>query len=58
MKEYVFVSVCVLCWLLIPVVGSLYICDGPNDLAAEWPTEQELRNFSETTEGKTTLDWL
>ena len=44
-------AVCILWYLLVPVVGALYLCEGPNDLAAEWPTEQELRNFNETTEG-------
>ena len=45
------VSGCILWSFLVPVVGALYICEGPNDIAAEWPTEQELRNFNETTEG-------
>ena len=45
-------AVCILWYFLVPVVGALYICEGPNDLAAEWPTEQELRNFNETTEGR------
>ena len=30
-------------------------CEGPNDLVAEWPTEEELKTFNETTEGKQPL---
>ena len=47
--------VCVLWYLLIPVIGALYTCEGPNDLVAEWPTEEELKTFNETTEGKQPL---
>ena len=49
------VSGCILWCFLVPVVGALYLCEGPNDLAAEWPTEQELRNFNETTEGVSSI---
>ena len=30
----------------------MYTCEGPNDLDDGWPTEEELINFNETTEGK------
>ena len=37
---------------LAPLVHSTYTCEGYNDNATQWPSDQQLRNFSNTIQGK------